>query len=305
MNDPSTLAPAIEIESLTKYYGSTLALDGINLQVSSGEIFGFLGPNGAGKSTAIRVMLDLIRPTRGIVKVHGYGSRADSIAIRNLTGYLPGEVSFYDQLSGRQTLNLLASLSGRTSTRRDELLERLELDPRGRVGSFSRGMRQKLALVGAMQSDPQLLVLDEPTSGLDPLIQQALHAYLREAAGRGTTVFFSSHVLSEVEELCDRVAFIRGGQIVTVDRIADLKSRLVKPVTVQFGQPVDPANFASIEGVAVTEASADTVTFAVTAGMDSLVKTLANFEVTDIESSSPSLEETFLHFYEGQNGEAE
>ncbi len=290
--------PAIQIQSLTKYYGSTLALDSIDLEVSQGEIFGFLGPNGAGKSTTIRVMLDLIRPSGGSVKVLGRDSRADSIRIRGMTGYLPGEASHYDQLSGRAMLGLLESLSGRTAVRRDELLQRLDLDPSARIARFSRGMKQKLALTGALQSDPPLLVLDEPTTGLDPLIQQELHGYLREAADRGTTVFFSSHVLSEVEELCDRVAFIREGKIVAVDRIAELRNRLVKPVEVEFADPVDPAAFAGVDGISVTAGEGSRLTFAVTTGMDGLVKALAERTVTDLVSVPPSLEETFLHLYE-------
>ena len=290
--------PAIQIDSLTKYYGSTLALDSIDLAVDRGEIFGFLGPNGAGKSTAIRVMLDLIRPTTGSVRVFGYDSRADSIQIRGLTGYLPGEASQYDQLSGRAMLGLLESLSGRPAVRRDELLERMDLDPSSRIARFSRGMKQKLALTGAMQSDPPLLVLDEPTTGLDPLIQQELHGYLTEAAGRGTTVFFSSHVLSEVEELCDRAAFIREGRIVAVDRIADLRSRLVKPVTVEFAEEVPAAAFASVDGISVTASEGRRLTFAVTSGMDQLIKSLAGYRVSDLVSVPPSLEETFLHLYE-------
>ena len=302
-------SPAIEIQSLTKYYGSTLALDAIDLEVGRGEIFGFLGPNGAGKSTAIRVMLDLIRPSAGTVRVFGFDSRQDSIRIRGLTGYLPGEASHYDQLSGRAMLDLLESLSGRAALRRDELLDRLDLDPSPRISRFSRGMKQKLALTGALQSDPPLLVLDEPTTGLDPLIQQEMHGYLREAAGRGTTVFFSSHVLSEVEELCDRVAFIRTGQIVAVDHISELRNRLVKPVEVQFAGDVDAAAFAGIDGVNVAARDGRRLTFAVTSGMDGLIKALAGQSVVDLDSVPPSLEETFLHLYEsdrrGNSKEAE
>ena len=301
--------PAIQIQSLTKFYGSTQALDSIDLEVNRGEIFGFLGPNGAGKSTAIRVMLDLIRPSSGSVKVFGHDSRADSIRIRGMAGYLPGEASHYDQLSGRAMLDLLESLSGRKASRREELLDRLDLDPSGRIARFSRGMKQKLALTGALQCDPPLLVLDEPTTGLDPLIQQELHGYLQDAAGRGTTVFFSSHVLSEVEELCDRVAFIRSGQIVAVDRIADLRNRLVKPVSVQFADAVGPDEFGSIEGVSVSAREGQRITFAVTSGMDRLIKALAGYRIADLDSVPPSLEETFLHLYEsdrrGRSKEAE
>ena len=296
-------APAIEIASLTKYYGSVKALDSIDLDVVRGEIFGFLGPNGAGKSTAIRVLLDLIRPSAGSARVFGYDSRANSIQIRALTGYVPGEVSLYEQLTGTGMLSLLESLSGSNASRRGELLDRLELDPRTRIAKFSRGMKQKLALIGALQTDPPLLVLDEPSTGLDPLIQQALHDYLGEAAARGVTIFFSSHVLSEVEELCDRVAFIREGRIVTTDRVAELRKRLVKPVSVQFADPVGPDQFAGLPGVQASLVGDRQLSFAVTTGMDGLVKALAGHVVVDLVSVPPSLEETFLNLYEADRME--
>lgn len=296
-------APPIEIAALTKYYGSVKALDAIDLDVARGEIFGFLGPNGAGKSTAIRVLLDLIRPSAGSARVFGYDSRADSIQIRALTGYVPGEVSLYEQLSGTGMLSLLESLSGSKASRRGELLDRLELDPRTRIAKFSRGMKQKLALIGALQNDPPLLVLDEPSTGLDPLIQQALHDYLGEAAARGVTIFFSSHVLSEVEELCDRVAFIRDGRIVTTDRVAELRKRLVKPVSVQFADPVAPDQFAGLPGVQASLVGDRQLNFAVTTGMDGLVKALAGHAVVDLVSVPPSLEETFLNLYEADRTE--
>ena len=296
-------APAIEIASLTKYYGSVKALDSINLDVARGEIFGFLGPNGAGKSTAIRVLLDLIRPSAGSARVFGYDSRANSIQIRALTGYVPGEVSLYEQLTGTGMLSLLESLSGSNASRRGELLDRLELDPRTRIAKFSRGMKQKLALIGALQTDPPLLVLDEPSTGLDPLIQQALHDYLGEAAARGVTIFFSSHVLSEVEELCDRVAFIREGRIVTTDRVAELRKRLVKPVSVQFADPVGPDQFAGLPGVQASLVGDRQLSFAVTTGMDGLIKALAGHAVVDLESVPPSLEDTFLNLYEADRTE--
>ncbi len=296
-------APAIEIASLTKYYGSVKALDSINLDVARGEIFGFLGPNGAGKSTAIRVLLDLIRPSAGSARVFGYDSRANSIQIRALTGYVPGEVSLYEQLTGTGMLSLLESLSGSNASCRGELLDRLELDPRTRIAKFSRGMKQKLALIGALQTDPPLLVLDEPSTGLDPLIQQALHDYLGEAAARGVTIFFSSHVLSEVEELCDRVAFIREGQIVTTDRVAELRKRLVKPVSVQFADPVGPDQFAGLPGVQASLVGDRQLSFAVTTGMDGLIKALAGHAVVDLVSVPPSLEDTFLNLYEADRTE--
>ena len=219
---------AIRTKGLTKTYGNTvLALDGLDLEVARGEIFGFLGPNGAGKSTTIRLLLDLIRPTDGRAEILGRDCQRDSVQVRALTGYLPGDVRLYDRLSGRQTVEFFASLRSRPvdGDRVAALATRLELDLTRRAGALSKGNRQKLALLIALLDQPPILLLDEPTSGLDPLLQHTVWQVLREEASRGATVFFSSHVMSEVEEICERVGILREGRLVEVAPVNDLKGR--------------------------------------------------------------------------------
>jgi len=293
---------AIRTEGLTKFYGEARGIVDVDLAVRSGEIFGFLGPNGAGKSTTIRILLDLIRPTSGKASVMGLDAQAETVAVRGVVGYLPGEASFYDELGGDAFLDLLARVGNRQAPRRAELLERLELDASRKIARYSRGMKQKLAMVAALQHDPELLILDEPTSGLDPLVQQEFYAILREFSERGRTVFFSSHVLSEVERLCDRVAVIREGRIVTVDEIAALREKMVRRLVVTFAEPV-AAGRLEVPGVTVVSAEGERVAMDVTGGLDGLIKRLAQFEIVDMEFDRPSLEQTFLEMYTGEEGE--
>lgn len=293
---------AIRTEGLTKFYGEARGIVDVDLEVRAGEIFGFLGPNGAGKSTTIRILLDLIRPTSGKASVMGMDAQAETVRVRQAVGYLPGEVSFYDELKGNAFLGLVAGVGNRKSLRRAELLERLELDASRKIARYSRGMKQKLAVVAALQHDPELLILDEPTSGLDPLVQQEFYAILREFSARGRTVFFSSHVLSEVERLCDRVAVIREGKIVTVDEIAVLREKMVRRLVVTFAKPV-AAGRLEVPGVTVVSAEGERVAMDVTGGLDGLIKRLAQFEIVGIEFDRPSLEQTFLEMYAGDEGE--
>ncbi len=293
---------AIRTEGLTKFYGESRGIVDVDLEVRAGEIFGFLGPNGAGKSTTIRILLDLIRPTSGKASVMGMDAQAETVRVRQAVGYLPGEASFYDELKGNAFLDLVARVGNRKSLRRAELLERLELDASRKIARYSRGMKQKLAVVAALQHDPELLILDEPTSGLDPLVQQEFYAILREFSARGRTVFFSSHVLSEVERLCDRVAVIREGEIVTVDEIAALRKKMVRRLVVTFAEPV-AAGWLEVPGVTVISAEGERVAMDVTGGLDGLIKRLAQFEIVDMEFDRPSLEQTFLEMYAGDEGE--
>ncbi len=297
-----TADAAIRTVGLTKFYGSNRGIEDVDLAVRPGEIFGFLGPNGAGKSTTIRALLDLIRPTSGQAQVLGMDAQRDSVAVRAVVGYLPGEASFYEELSGIAFLDLLAQVGNRPAELRAGLLERLDLDASRRIARYSRGMKQKLAVVAALQHDPEVLILDEPTSGLDPLVQQEFYAILREFSVKGRTVFFSSHVLSEVERLCDRVAVIREGRIVTVDEIAALREKMVRRMTVTFAGPV-PAEQIAVAGTSVVETVGNTVTLNVGAGLDALLKRIAGFEVVDLEYERPNLEETFLELYSADNGE--
>lgn len=234
MRDPG---PAIEIRSLTKRYGRTTGVEGIDISVGAGEAFGFLGPNGAGKTTTIRCLVGLLRPTSGSVRLLGHDPVDGHREVAPRLGYLPGELRFYPELTGARTLGLLASLQGAPSPRRAELCERLGLtaaDLARTVGEYSRGMKQKLGLVQALQHDPELVVLDEPTEGLDPLVQETFYGLLAEAAAAGRTVLLSSHVLPEVQRACGRVAIVRQGRLVTVRSVAELRRARARRVRLAF-----------------------------------------------------------------------
>ena len=294
---------AIRTEGLTKTYDSAvLALDDLDLEVERGEIFGFLGPNGAGKSTTIRLLLDLIRPTSGRAEVLGKDCQRDSVEVRSLTGYLPGDVRLYDRLSGRQTVEFFASLRSRPvdADRVARLAERLQLDLTRRAGVLSKGNRQKLALLIALLDQPPVLLLDEPTSGLDPLLQHTVWQILREEANRGATVFFSSHVMSEVEEICERIGILRSGRLVEVAPVSDLKGRSLRRVTARFGgRPPEPAAF-RLPGVTEVERRDGLLEFSVEGDIGGLVRALAEHGVTDLESRAPTLDEIMRTFYEGE-----
>lgn len=293
--------PAIEFRRLVKDYGPVRALDGIDLCVGRAEIFGFLGPNGAGKTTAIRCLLDLIRPTSGQALLLGFDSRRASLEVRSRCGYLPGEFRLYDNLTGGQIIELFASLRRGAVDRSylERLLERLDLDPSKQAGSYSKGNKQKLALVLAIMHRPEVLVLDEPTSGLDPLVQAEVERVLREQVTGGATVFFSSHVLSEVESLCDRVGFIRSGRIVAVEDVAALKSRSLHILEVTFAEPVPESLFA-IPGVREVQRDGAVVHLEVRDRIDDVLKAMARFEVIDLRTEQPSLEQIFLAYYHDQ-----
>lgn len=288
---------AIEFRGLTKDYGAAKALDNVDLEVHSGEIFGFLGPNGAGKSTAIRCLLDLIRPTSGETFLLGLNSRKDSVAVRERCGYLPGELRLYDDLTGRDVISYFSSLRGgvNIALARD-LCDRLGLIAGKVVRSYSKGNKQKLGLVLALMHRPPVLVLDEPTSGLDPLVQEEVGVILKERAADGAAVFLSSHVLSEVESLCDRVGFIRGGRIVALEEVAGLKGRSLHLIEVTFAQP-PPAGAFDLPGVVETSRQGARVVLEVRDAIDSAVKAIAPFEVVDLRTKQPSLEEVFLAYY--------
>ncbi|MFF7444079.1 ABC transporter ATP-binding protein [Streptomyces sp. NPDC008122] len=227
--------PAIELSRLTKRYGSVLGVDSLSLTVAAGEVFGFLGPNGAGKTTTLRCLAGLLRPTAGHARVLGLDPVLDHPRLAPELGYLPGELRFYPELTGEETLELLAALQGAPSPRRRELCARLDLsdrDLRRPVLGYSRGMKQKLGLVQALQHDPRLVVLDEPTEGLDPLVQETFYELMAEAAATGRTVLLSSHVLPEVQRACGRVAIIREGRLVTVERVAALREARARRIRV-------------------------------------------------------------------------
>jgi ABC-2 type transport system ATP-binding protein len=292
------MTSAIRTEHLTKFYGRSRGIVDVELEVRAGEIFGFLGPNGAGKTTTIRLLLDLIRPTRGRAEVLGLDSRRDRLAIHRRVTYLPGEVSLYGNLTGLQLLDYLGNLRGGVDRGEvGRLVERLQLDPTVRIKSLSRGNRQKVGLVAALMGHPDLLILDEPTTGLDPFVQLEFERLAHEAQAEGRTVFLSSHLLPEVEHLCDRVAIIREGRLLTVESIADLKARALRRLRIDFTGPVDPAAFTGIPGVRDMTVTNGALTCTVMGSLDALVKTAARFDVRDVSSQDTSLEEIFLAYY--------
>ncbi len=291
--------PAVEFRALTKAYGSVRALDGIDLRVPRAEILGFLGPNGAGKTTAIRCLLDLIRPTSGQALLLGFDSRLQTLEVRRRCGYLPGELRLYEDLSGRQTINLFASLRGHDLDHAylGRLLDRLDFDPSKPASTYSKGNKQKLGLVLALMHQPEVLVLDEPTSGLDPLIQESVEELLRERVSAGCTVFFSSHVLSEVENLCHRAAFIRRGRLVGVEDVGTLKGRSLHIIEVTFAEPV-PARAFDIPGVREVSRKGAMVHLEVRDRIDDALKAISRYRVVDLRTEQPSLEEVFLAYYQ-------
>jgi ABC-2 type transport system ATP-binding protein len=296
---PASL-PAIRFASLTKRYGAVQALRGIDLAVPRGEVYGFLGPNGAGKSTAIRVLLDLIRPTDGRAEALGLDSRRDGVALRRRIGYLPGDFRPEPRMTAQELFDLVAAMRGGAVDLRyrGELTERLLLDPARRIGDLSRGNRQKVGLVLVFMSRPELLVLDEPTSGLDPLMQETVQALLRETVADGRSVFFSSHVLSEVQQVCTRVAMLRAGEIVDEFDLAERRRLAPEHLTVEFAAPPPPDAFGGLPGVRVAEAAGSTVQFELSDSADALVKRLAAFTVLRLAPHEVTLEEMFRSYYD-------
>jgi ABC-2 type transport system ATP-binding protein len=288
----------IKTEKLTKSYGSHRGIVDVDLEVQQGEVFGFLGPNGAGKTTTIRVLLDLIRPTGGKAFVFGIESTVDPVAIHRRIGYLPGEFTLYDKLTGGDTLEYFGNLRGGVDREyQASLIERFDLDPSRKFKEYSKGNKQKVGLVAALQHKPELLVLDEPTSGLDPLVQQTFFAVVREAVADGRTVFLSSHVLSEAEKACDRVAIIRDGRIVMVDRVDALRDLAAHQVELRFTGPVPAAEFEKIPGVSSVVAEDHVLRMHVTGPIAPVVRAASRYELADFVSREPSLEETFLAQY--------
>jgi len=292
------MTAVIETRQLTKSYGPHRGIVDVDLTVNEGEIFGFLGPNGAGKTTTIRTLLDLIRPSTGSARVFGIESRADPVEIHRRVGYLPGEFGLYDRLTGGQTLDYFGNLRGGIDRAyQSTLLERLDLDPTRRFREYSRGNKQKVALITALQHRPDLLILDEPTTGLDPLVQQEVFKLVLEAKAEGRTVFFSSHVIAEVERTCDRVGIIREGRLVTVDRVEALRDMSMHDVRLRFAAPVAASRFTGIDGVTGVVAEDSTVRMQVHGPIGPVLTVAASHDLLDVESREPSLEEIFLTFY--------
>jgi len=288
-------APAIRTEGLTKRFGDVLALDRLDLTVERGEVFGFLGPNGAGKTTTIRLLLHLIRPTAGQATIMGIPASDVARAHRHL-GYVSGDVALWPQLTGNEALRLLGNLSGRVNEAyREELLQRLDLDPSRRIRTLSKGNRQKVALVAALMHQPDVLLLDEPTAGLDPLKEAEFQQIVREAAGRGQTVFLSSHILDEVEDICSRVAILRAGRLVEVSTLDNLRREDVAVFEVAFDGPTP--SLAGVPGVVAEQPVAGAVRLSVKGSPAPLLAELGRHRVASLRSHEPDLEEVFLSYY--------
>jgi ABC-2 type transport system ATP-binding protein len=300
------MTAVIETHQLTKSYGAHRGIIDVDLQVNEGEAFGFLGPNGAGKTTTIRTLLDHIRPTSGRATIFGIDTTVDPVAIHRRLGYLPGEFALYDKLTGGQTLEYFANLRGGVDAAyQRQLVERLNVDPSRKFKEYSKGNKQKIGLIVALQHRPDLLMLDEPTSGLDPLVQQEFYGVIREAKAEGRTVFLSSHILSEVEKTCDRVAIIRDGRLVRVDRTVALRDLAHHTVELVFTGPVPAAEFEALPGVSDVAAEDHVLRMRVSGNIAPVVRAAAQYELADFVSREPSLEETFLAEYGKGAPEAE
>ena len=295
---------AIRTQGLVKTYGKTRGLAGLALEVQTGEVYGFLGPNGAGKTTTIRLLLDLIRPTSGSAQVLGIDPQVEGVALRARTGYLAGDFLVDGRQTGRQLLTYLGNLRGGVSKDRiGALAERLDLDLDRKIKGLSRGNRQKIGVVQAFMHDPELLILDEPTSGLDPFLQQEFAKMAREATADGRTVFMSSHIMSEVQQVADRVGIIREGKLVTVERVEDLRERSMRKVVIQFDAPVPAEEFASVPGVRDLTIDGAVLRCRLDGMADTLVKAAARHTVVTLSIEEADLEELFFHHY-ANHGEA-
>ena len=292
---------AIQAEGLTKRYGETLALDALDLSIEPGEVYGYLGPNGAGKTTTIRLLLGIHRPTRGRAELFGLDAWADPVEAHRRVAYVSGEPFLWPAMTGAETMEFLARLHGGTDKAyRDELVQRFELDTKKKVRALSKGNRQKVQLVAALATRADLLVLDEPTSGLDPLMEMAFRECIREAKERGQAVFLSSHILSEVEALCDRVGILREGRLVDQGTLAELRHLSTQTVEVTFSDRAP--QLPPLPGVQVNPAGPNALRFEVSGSVGPVINALAGHPVTALISREPSLEEIFMHHYDGHAG---
>ena len=292
----------VETQGLTKRYGSSRGIEDVTFEINEGEVFGFLGPNGAGKTTTIRTLMGLLRPTAGSAHIGGLDCWEQSTDVKRLVGYLPGELSLDPNLTGGQILEYFGNLRGGVDqTYLKQLIARMGLDPTRKFRQYSSGNKRKIGIVQAFMHRPRLLILDEPTNGLDPLNQQEFDRMVNEVREEGRTVFLSSHILTEVEQTCTRVAIIREGRLVRVGGVTELKGLKRHEVTITFANAAPAEAFKPLEGVEQVDALPDghTLRLAVSGGLDSVVKAAAQYQVVTLTSQEPSLEEIFLRYYEG------
>ena len=292
----SSASDPIRTVGLTKRYGPTLAVDGLDLRVRPGEVYGFLGPNGAGKTTAIRVILGLHHPSAGSATIFGIDAWRDPVAAHRRAAYVAGEPSLWPQLTGEETLEFLGRMHGTVDVAyRRVLVDRFQLEQRKKIRALSKGNRQKVQLIAALATRADVLVLDEPTSGLDPLMEVAFRESVREGKARGQTVFLSSHILSEVEALCDRIGILRQGRLVDEGTLAELRHLSAQTLEVTFAG--NAPELTSVDGITVEHAGANALRFHIAGGVAPLLAALAGKDVVALTSREPSLEEIFLHYY--------
>jgi ABC-2 type transport system ATP-binding protein len=291
--------PAIHTERLTKHYGKVRALVDLNLDIPAGEVFGFLGPNGAGKTTAIRTMLDEIRPTAGRASILGLDTHERSVEIRRHIGYVPGDLAMYPNLTGRDTLTYFANLRGGVDwSYIGQLADRLHADLDKKVGDLSSGNRQKVGVIQAFMNKPQVLIMDEPSAGLDPLMQREFQEMMREAAAGGCTVFLSSHALSEVQRVADRVGIIRRGRLVAVETVSELRSKAMRRVEFELDSRADASVFEAVPGVRDVTIANHRAALSLDGDMGPLLKAVASrYDIVDVSAQEADLEEIFLTYY--------
>lgn len=306
MSERAGNTTAIQTWQLTKRFKETIAVDHVDLEVVTGEVFGFLGPNGAGKSTAIRCLLDLARPTSGTISVLGLDSHVDSLAIRRRTGYLPGDLALYGNLTGQEVIDYFANLRGGVDTAHvGELAERFRADLSRRCSEYSSGNRQKVGLIQAFMHRPQLVILDEPSTGLDPLVQQELQNLIREVCDEGRTVFLSSHALAEVERVADRVGIIRHGRLVEVATIDELRAKAIRRLDLEFAEQVEPVALQSVAGVREVTGTGRHLTVSYDGSIEPVLEAAMTLGVTNLHSRDADLEQIFLAYYRDDSNSEE
>ena len=295
------IKPIIQIKGLSKTYpgNDRPALDNLNISIKAGEVYGFLGPNGAGKSTTIRLLMHFLKPSAGTATIRGYDIVKDSLKIRQSIGYLSGDFEMYPKMTGRQFLRYMNDLRPVSDmTAASKLAKRLGADLDKKLGELSRGNRQKIAIIQAFMSEPQILILDEPTSGLDPLVQETFYAMVREAKQRGASVFMSSHILSEVQKMCDRVGIIKDGKLISEKNIAEMAAEATTTFEIEFNGKAPVELLKTIRGVKVKSHIGETVVIHVSGKLSALFAVLAKYDVKKLDVHSLDLEESFIHFYE-------
>jgi len=292
----------LKVNNLTKKFGKFTALNGVNLEVNEGEVFGFIGPNGAGKSTTIRILLGILKATAGEVKIFGKDAWSDAVEIHKRIAYVPGDVNLWPNLTGGEVIDLFVKLrGGNNRNRREELIKQFDLDPSKKCGTYSKGNRQKVALVAAFSSEADLYILDEPTSGLDPLMEQVFQQCIMEAKKAGKSVLLSSHILSEVEKLCDRVGIIRQGKIIETGTLNELRHLTRTNLLVETKETI--THLHEFKGLHDIEVKDGVLTFQVdTEELDAVIKHLSQFGIVRLESTPPTLEDLFMRHYEGKEG---